>query len=473
MPRPGLCCDVVVSISPARRIAFEVLRCVETEGAYSTDALHGELNDRVAPADAALATELTMGVLRWRGLLDFLIERISTKKITQLDMEVALALRLGLYQLRYLRRIPAHAAVHESVELVKRARKASAAPFVNAVLRKTIKQAAEPAERFLGAQMTPVERLAILHSHPAWLVERWLARMGEARTIALLEANNRAPSLTCALNNLSDRQVISDEFARRELRIEDGKLLRRAFYVTGGSVTRTAAFAEGRITIQDEASQAVALLLGAKSGDKVLDLCAAPGGKTAILARACGGTGFVVAGDVHLHRLRATKAQLARQHIHNAALIALDAAKPLPFRTQFDRILVDAPCSGTGTLARHPEIRWRLQPSQLVELHRLQVAILRNAIASASPGANILYSTCSIEPEENEAVIDEILRAAAGKGENVRRANPGDARKVLAPHLAAQGDPQQLLDEEGTFRTLARGDGTDGFFAVLLEKVTQ
>lgn len=470
MLRPGLCCDVIVRISPARRIAFEVLRRVEAEDAYSSDALHDELNDRITPADAALATELTMGVLRWRGLLDFLIERISTKRIAQLDMEVAIALRLGLYQLRYLQKIPAHAAVHESVEIVKHARKTSAAPFVNAVLRKALKHAAEPAERLLDAQMAPIERMAILHSHPAWLVGRWLTRLGEANTIALLEANNRAPSLACALHDLKDRQGVFEEFATRKLRIADGKLLQRAFSVSGGSVSRTDAFAAGRISIQDEASQAVALLLGVKLGDKVLDLCAAPGGKTAILARVCGDHGFVFAGDIHLHRLRATRAQLARQNIRNAALIALDAAKPLPFRGQFDRILVDAPCSGTGTLARHPEIRWRLKPTQLAELHQLQVAILRNAIASASPGAKILYSTCSMEPEENEAVIDEVLSTASGHTANVRRANPDDARKALAPHLAPQADPQQLFDESGAFRTLPFRDGTDGFFAALLEK---
>src|SRR5271169_5181464 len=168
-------------ISPARKLAFEVLRRVEAEGAYASDVLHAELGSGVKPEDAALATELAMGVLRWRGLLDFLIERLTKKPAARLDLAVALALRIGLYQLRFLQRIPASAAVNESVELVKRARKTSAATLVNAVLRRAANEARVPAEKFVPRATPLVERLSILHSHPTWLVERWLARLGEAQ----------------------------------------------------------------------------------------------------------------------------------------------------------------------------------------------------------------------------------------------------------------------------------------------------
>jgi 16S rRNA (cytosine967-C5)-methyltransferase len=454
-----------MAISPARQIAFEVLRRVEAEGAYASDELHAALDASVKANDAALATELTMGVLRWRGLLDFLLERDLKKPVVRLDLPVALALRLGLYQLRFMRKVPAHAALHESVELVKRARKSSAASLVNAVLRKATREIDKPAVDFLSAGLPAVERLAILHSHPCWLVERWLARLGETATLALLAANNCTPRLACSLNAANAREAIFEELAAAHLRIEPGRLLRHAFSVSGGSPSRTKAFHEGAISIQDEASQAVPLLLGVQPGDRVLDLCAAPGGKTAVLARAAAEDGFVLAADFYAHRLRACKAQFARLHLDNIHLVAIDAEKPLPFAEKFGRILVDAPCSGTGTLARHPEIRWRLHPERLGEFHRLQVAILGNAITQAAPSGEILYSTCSMEPEENERVIDEVIRIG-----NIRRAPTAELSNRLEPHLAPNLDAAQFFDETGAFRTSPATDGADGFFAALLVK---
>jgi 16S rRNA (cytosine967-C5)-methyltransferase len=459
-----------VSISPARQIAFDVLRRVDAEGAYASDALHSALNSTITAADAALATELTMGVLRWRGLLDFLLEHYSKKPVSRLDLAVAVALRMGLYQSRFMQKIPARAAVHESVELVKRARKSSAASFVNAVLRKAAEESHKAPAELLPLAMPIAERLAIFHSHPLWLVDRWLARFGKANAVALLEANNRTPRLSCALSDPTAREAVFEEFANAQLRIAPGRLLKDAFSVTGGSVSRTNAFREGRVAIQDEASQAVPLLLAVRLGERVLDVCAAPGGKTATLARAAGERGLVVAADLYPHRLRATNAQFARLRLKHINLIALDAEKPLPFAAQFDRILVDAPCSGTGTLARHPEIRWRLLPAQLQEFHRLQAAILRNAIAQAAPGARILYSTCSMEPEENENVVDEILRESGRDGLRISRASVDETRAALAPHLASSVDALRLFDETGAFRTLPQREDTDGFFAVLLKR---
>lgn len=464
----SLCCDLDMPVSAARTIAFDVLRRVEAEGAYASDVLHADLDSRVKPADAALATELTMGVLRWRGLLDFLLERDLKKPVSRLDLPVALALRLGTYQLRFLEKIPARAAVHESVELVKRARKTSAASLVNALLRKAAGQAQRAAADLLPHEMPIAQRMAILHSHPQWMVERWLARFGEADTIAVLSCNNAAPRLTCALSDPGAHETVFGELAAAGLRVEPGRLLRNAFSVSGGSVSRTHAFRDGRVSIQDEASQAVPLLLNVQPSDSVLDLCAAPGGKTAMLARSAGADGLVVAVDLHAHRLRAAKAQFARLHLDRIQLVSVDGEKPLPFGTRFSRILVDAPCSGTGTLARHPEIRWRLAPAQLEEFHRLQVAILRNAIAHVAPGGKILYSTCSMEPEENERVIEAVLGEAGGQ--RLRRASAAEAIDALAPHLAEGVRTADLFDEMGAFRTFPPRDGTDGFFAALLSR---
>lgn len=451
-----------------------MLRRVEAEGAYASDVLHAELGSRVTPENAALATEITFGVLRWRRLLDFLLDRQLKKPVAQLDLPVALALRMGVYQLRFLERIPPRAAVNESVELVKRARKSSAASLVNAVLRRA---SAGQSERPMTAtresfdQMIPgnlpvADRLGILHSHPTWLIERWLNNFGEASTVSLLAANNRTPNLSCAIHDPAHRDEVLAVLRRGGLRIEPGELLKSAFITSRGSPARTEAFRRGSISIQDEASQAVPLLLDVESGDTVLDLCAAPGGKTPPLIRAAGRTGLVVATDRHTHRLNAMRNQFQRLSLDGVQIVELDAAHALPFGRQFDRILVDAPCSGTGTLARHPEIRWRLRPEQLSEFHQLQVGILSSAIKQLAPGGHLVYSTCSMEPDENDEVVSEALAS----GPSIKRVTQDEIAKLLAPHLIPGIDPQNLIDANGQFRTSPGAHHTDGFFAAILEK---
>jgi 16S rRNA (cytosine967-C5)-methyltransferase len=499
-------------VSAARKIAFDVLLRVESESAYASELLHSALAPDIKPADAALATELTLGVLRWRRLLDFLLDRQLKKPVARLDFPVAVALRMGLYQLRFLGKIPARAAVNESVELVKRARKSSAGSLVNAVLRRTASEAEVPVEKLLSPDLPLPERLGILHSHPTWFVERRLARLGESETVALLEANNRAPRLSFALHGVTQRGEVLGELESGGLRIEPGHLLNNAFSATGGSLARTKAFRAGRISIQDEASQIVPLLLGVGSGDRVLDLCAAPGGKTVALAHAAGPKGVVIAGELHEHRLRAMQNQLTRlrfatvdseaerlrsldestsgEQQHGAAvrLVTLDATQPLPFAIQFDRILVDAPCSGTGTLARHPEIRWRLRPEHLTELHALQTKLLCTAIAQLAPGGRLVYSTCSMELEENESIIADVLdrksdrknglgegsqRAATnaeGYPASIRLVDAAESAQFLSPYLAPGVAAAALFDSSGFFRTSPALHGSDGFFAAVLEK---
>jgi 16S rRNA (cytosine967-C5)-methyltransferase len=462
-----------VPISPSRTIVFEVLRRVEAEGAYASDVLHVELGPRVTAENAALATEITFGVLRWRRLLDFLLDRHLKKPVAQLDLAVALALRIGLYQLRFLGGIPARAAVNESVELVKRARKVSAASLVNAVLRRASADASEKSgalfagvEQLIPANLPIAERLGILHSHPTWIVERWIAKLGESRAIALLEANNRAPHLSCALHDSARRDEIFAALGKVGLRVQPGQLLASAFAVSGGSPARTAEFREGSISIQDEASQAIPLLLDVRPGDRILDLCAAPGGKTPTLVRAAGPKGTVVAADRHAHRLRAMRKQFERLKLSGVRIVELDAARELPFGVQFDRILVDAPCSGTGTLARHPEIRWRLRREQLAEFHGLQVAMLGSALRQLAPRGRLVYSTCSMEPEENELVVGEALAATP----TIRRVSPGEILATLKPLVSRGVEAEKLVDADGQFRTSPAGQRTDGFYAAVLER---
>ncbi len=446
---------------------------MEAEGAYASDVLHAELGSRVTPENAALATEITFGVLRWRRLLDFLLDRQLKKPVAQLDLQVALALRMGLYQLRFLERIPPRAAVNESVELVKRARKSSAASLVNAVLRRAsanqgerrITSTRESLDQLIPEDLPVADRLGILHSHPTWLIERWFSSFGEPSTVALLEANNRAPNLSCAIHDPAHRDEVLAALKKGGLRVEPGQLLNSAFVARGGSPARTESFRQGSISIQDEASQAIPLLLGVQMGDTVLDLCAAPGGKTPALIRCAGRNGLVVAADRHSHRLRAMRNQFERLSLEGVQIVELDAAHDLPFGLQFDRILVDAPCSGTGTLARHPEIRWRLRPEQLSEFHQLQVGILASAIERLAPGGRLVYSTCSMEPEENEEVVSEALAIAP----SIKRVTKDEIAKLLAPHLIPGIDPQNLIDADGQFRTSPPGQRTDGFFAAVLE----
>ncbi len=320
-------------ISPARVLAFDILMLVE-RGGYASDLLFA----RAAPLDsrdASLAYEIVFGVLRYRAQLDHLITLYSGRA-RKLDPEACAALRMGIYQIRHLERIPPRAAVAESVELVKRARKHSAAGFVNAVLRKVNRDPVAWPDREIAL------------SCPEWLLARWERRYGRHD---------------------------AEQIARAAL-AEPGKCVR------GGRM-------------QDIGSQSIVPLLELQPGQTFLDLCAAPGNKT---AQALESGVRAIACDIHRSRLVGMKDL-------PAGLVVLDGTRPLPFRGSFDRILVDAPCSGTGTLGRNPEIKWRLQPESLPVLHRRQVALLENARSALAPGGLLVYSTCSLEPEENEQAI--------------------------------------------------------------------
>jgi 16S rRNA (cytosine967-C5)-methyltransferase len=459
-----------MAVSPARIIAFDILRRVAAQDSFADELLRSELDESVRAEDAALATELTLGVLRWQRLLDFLIARHLTRSPKKLDAEVQIALRLGAYQLWFLDRVPARAAVHESVDLVKRARKRSAAPFVNAVLRKAATEAGSLArsrntfESFLPKDLSSIERLGILYSHPDWLVQRWLHNFGEERTRALLEADNSVPAVSFSLldDRFQDEAIASLRLAGCS--IEPGRLLQTATRLHGGNPAASEAVRCGRVVIQDEASQAVAQLLGVAPGNKVLDLCAAPGGKTLLLAQAAGSAGRVVATDVHEHRVRAMAARLERAGLRNTECLRLDGTEPLPFESSFDRILVDAPCSGTGTLARNPEIRWRLRPEDLPDLRARQVALLRNALAHLAPEGLLVYSTCSLEPEENELVVEDAIGEARG---GFRLVSP---RGAMVPLLRDTVSPESVIFPDGFFRTCPPDYGTDGFFAAVIER---
>ncbi len=452
-------------------MAFDVLRRVYTQDAYADEALRAQLTQAVRADDAALATDLTMGVLRWQRLLDFLIDRHLTRTAKPLDMDVRIALRLGMYQLWFLDRVPASAAVNESVELVKRARKRSATTLVNAVLRKAAQHAGsfprarEEVAAWLPQEMSGAEHLGILYSHPAWLIERWTERFGEERTRALLEANNRVPRQSFYVSDAAHQADAIASLEQAGCVVEHGVFLKQAWTLAHGNPAASEALQLGGVTMQDEASQAAGLLADVQPGNTVLDLCAAPGGKTLLLARAAGPQGRVLAADLHPHRVRQMAARFERAGIRNIESVHLDGTQPLQLGRLFDRVLVDAPCTGTGTLARHPEIRWRLRPDDLTDLHARQVLLLRNALAVLAPSGRLVYSTCSFEPEENECVVREALDSAA---HTVRLVSPGS---VLQSMLRDTVSTDSVMDSEGFFRTFPPEHGTDGFVAAVIERI--
>jgi 16S rRNA (cytosine967-C5)-methyltransferase len=388
-------------VSPARAAGFEILLRVEREGSYAADLLHSDAFARLETRDHGLATELVMGVLRWRSLLDQRLAVVLSQKIERLDVEVLTALRLGAYQLLFLSRVPARAAIFESVELVKAARKRSAAPFVNAVLRKVGSPA--PADFIAGIRASPdVASLALNAAHPASLVERWAAQFGLQAARQICIQNQSVPSTAIYLHE----NVNEAELASAGVQLAPGRLLASARQVVAGNITATQAYREGRISIQDEASQLVAQLAarGDNVGSAILDCCAAPGNKTRVIASRNPGA-KVFATEVHPHRARLLH---SLNRLPNMLIIAADA-RSLPFSHSFDRILADVPCSGTGTLNHNPEIKWRIKLDDLQDLHSRQVAILRSALAQLSVGGRVVYSTCSLEREENEAVIEAAL----------------------------------------------------------------
>ena len=442
-------------ISPARDVALDILLRVEQHGAFASELLHSERLDKLSPQDRGLCTELVMGVLRWRSRIDEVLSSVSSQRLAKLDAEVLEALRLAAYQIGFLQRIPAHAAVNESVELVKRKKKRSAASFVNAVLRKVIAKKGL-FEGLLVPGPKAVLDLAALYAHPLWMVERWAARFGLEAAEQTCAHDQRVPPTAI---HLGDESVVP-ELEAAGIRLAPGTLLRSARRVVSGDVTATKAFAESRIAIQDEASQLVAMVVG--RGERLLDCCAAPGGKTAILAER-NARSKVTAADIHEHRTRAMRERLKARP--NVEVITADATA-LKMSADFDRVLADVPCSGTGTLAHHPEIKWRLQLAELQQFHQRQGAILCAALAKLRPGGRLVYSTCSLEPEENEQVVEQVVR-------DVQDYELVHARGVL-DELKAEGeltvaDAAVLLDDQ-FLRVLPGRFGTDGFFAAVIQR---
>jgi 16S rRNA (cytosine967-C5)-methyltransferase len=424
-------------ISPARVAAFDILLRVEREDSYASELLHSSRYAGVSTADHGLATELVMGVLRWRSFLDEKIAERSSQKLTRLDPEVLAALRLAAYQLLFLDRVPERAAVHESVELVKRARKRSAVPFTNAVLRKFAAVERDHDSTFaIGNSQAPQE-LAALSAHPLWLVERWIREFGFESAKQVCTYDQRIPETVISVSDAT----IADQLRNIKIQLSPGRLLASAYRVVGGDLTTTRLFRDGRVFIQDEASQLVSLLVGQAAS--ILDCCAAPGGKTRVLADRNPNAG-IVAIELHPHRARMLRGLVTAA---NVQVIAADA-RSFPLTAHFDRVLADVPCSGTGTLAR-------------------QLAILQSAMQRVSPGGKIVYSTCSLEREENSAVVEKALLV----DHSFRVIDCGLELEQLRSRNELRWDDIDSLTDGPYLRTIPGVHPCDGFFAAILERI--
>jgi 16S rRNA (cytosine967-C5)-methyltransferase len=433
--------------APSRVAAFKVLLRVERESSYAVELLHSGMLDDLEPADRNLTTELVMGVLRWRSVLDQYIAHFSFSPLPKLDLEVLTALRMGAYQVKFLRVAP-HAAVNETVELVKQARKLSAAGLANAVMRKLL------ALQNSGKQLA-LPRPPEIFAHPEWLTDRWSNQFGADTVARICKYDQHAPETSLRLASSAEEE----ELREAGIEVAPGTLMRSARQLVKGDLTQLAAYREGRIAIQDEGSQLVAALVG--NGRRILDCCAAPGGKTGALASRFPGA-EIVAAELHPHRARLLRERAPQT---NVQVITADAVQ-LPFADVFDRVLADVPCSGTGTLARNPEIKWKLHAEDLTDLQQRQMLILKAAMKHVAPGGRVIYSTCSLEPEENEAVVRNALAQSSSfkiipiRGELDRLSESGEL---------TWKDIDQLVQED-FLRTIPGVQPCDGFFAAVLER---
>jgi len=402
--------------------------------------------------DQALMTELVYGVFRQRALLDWWIDQFA--RLKRVKKKIRIILRLALYQVIFLDRIPDYAIVNSAVNLAKTTEGLGAGRFVNGMLRNVIRSKdtlPQPDAKH------PIQAIAILTSHPVWMVKRWISRWGIEKARILCESNNLTPPMTLRVNRLkTTRDVLMTALIAEGARVEVASLSPDALSVKGLSVATLPAFKRGEFYIQDEGAQLTAHLLGAKPGECILDLCAAPGGKTSHLAELTAGKAHIIATDRSAKRLLLLKENLERLQSPNVQIMPLSEA--LSENRQYDRILVDAPCSALGILRRIPEGKWSKKEKMIQAYAKIQLEILNEVVAYLKPGGYLLYVTCSTEREENEAIAETFLM----EHPEMER----DNLSVLLPVAA-----RKYVDESGYFTSTFNSDNIDRFFAVRWRKM--
>jgi len=433
--------------SDPREAALRILHAVDTRSAFSDRLLDGaHARPGADPRDRALLHELVKGTLRWRGRLDAALDARVHVGLANTQPWIRNILRLGAYQVLFLDRVPAHAAVDESVKLAHKYSHPGAAGLVNSVLRRL----AEERATLQWPEGDDAGSLAVWGSHPLWIVERWLARFGPGETRSLLTADNRTVPTGLRANTLrNSREQLTEMLAREGVEARPGTLSPDLVWVEGHhSPGALHSFQSGLCTAQDESEALVARVVAPGPHERVLDLCAAPGGKSTHLAELMRDEGEVWALERDAHRVETLRATVERLGVHSVHVVHGDG-RHYPFPMPFDRVLVDAPCSGMGVLARRADARWRKGPEVLAEMPPVQLELLTAAARHLSPGGRLIYSVCSFEPEETDHVVARFLAD-----------HPGWTLESVAGDV-----PDAVVTPEGTMRVLPHVHGCDGAFA--------
>jgi 16S rRNA (cytosine967-C5)-methyltransferase len=447
-------------ISPARIAAYDALRSISSGNSDLPAALAAVRPHLSDERDRALTTDLVTGVLRWQNQLDYLISHFAKRPLSKLDADVVQILRIGTYQLLHLDRIPASAAVNDAVAMTKRAKKSSAAGLVNAVLRAVSRADAHSLP--LPGLDARLDYLNVSLSHPRWLAARWLERLGFDDAVAWERFNNAPAPLTLRVNRLrTNVDDVKTALASHGVEVRPARYAPDGLVVVAGNPLRTPLAHTGLFFVQDEASQLVSLLATPQSGDTVLDACASPGGKTTALAAQAHDAALIIAADVRDARMQLLRETVSVSGARRVRLLQADLKEGLPFNESFDIVLVDAPCSGLGTIRRDPDIRWRRREEHLANFQTSQLTMLRNAARAVKPGGRLIYSTCSSEPEENDDVVTRFL--SDGTNTEPPWFAPVDMRDhspILKP----------VLDERGFLRTSPSSHGLEAFFGAVLRR---
>ena len=405
--------------------------------------------------DRALAGEIATGALRWQGAIDHAIHALAGRPVARLDPEVLAILRISSFQLLHLDRVPASAVVDDAVQLAKRAGKRSASGFVNALLRRLSRERS----KLPLPDKPPIDLVSITLSHPRWLAERWLSRYGVDAAIAWAQFNNRPAPLTLRANTLkTTRDSLASALRAAGVETEPTRFAPDGLVVVSGNPLLTPLAHTGDFFVQDEASQLVGLFTAAAPGERVLDACASPGGKTTQMAAMTGDNATIVGADIRGRRIELLARTVAASGARSIHLVQADARGAAPFGASFDRVLVDAPCSGLGTIRRDPDVRWRRTEDDLALLAAAQREMLHNLAEVVRPGGRLIYSTCSSEPDENDAVVDAFLDE-----------HPEFTRTVPST-FETQLDLAALLDSDGALHTLPFRDRLEAFYAVSLSR---
>ncbi|MFC3882625.1 16S rRNA (cytosine(967)-C(5))-methyltransferase RsmB [Bacillus songklensis] len=442
-----------------REIALDILLSIEKNQAFSNLLLNKNIQKhKLAGKDAGLLTEIVYGTIQRKITLDYYLQPFL-KNPVKMQAWVKVLLRLSLYQIVYLDRVPEHAVIYEAVEIAKKRGHRGISSMVNGVLRNVQRQGIPS----LGSIKDPVEKLAVETSHPLWLVQRWADQYGLDKTRQICEASLLPPKQTIRVNTSRfTLEEVIEKLAEEGIEVKRGVLAPEALEVQKGNAAHTEAFRRGMFTVQDESSMLVAHAVGAAEGDKVLDSCAAPGGKTTHIAEKLYHTGAVVSLDIHDHKVKLINEQVERLQLPNVTAIAMDSRQVNGHfgKESFDKILVDAPCSGFGVMRRKPDLKYTKTEQDILQLARIQLQILEAVEPLLKKGGTLIYSTCTIDQEENKEVVEAFLKHHPDFG-------PDDTLTNRLPQAVSE------KVKDGQIQLFPDDFQTDGFYIACLRKKVQ